>query len=283
MELSERWYLGSYMPDEKPQQQDTINVLQITDFHLFDSPDKTLLGVDTESSLLAVLELAKRNHWPPDLVLATGDLTQDGSAQGYRRLSGYLSQLGVPVYWLPGNHDDRQAMDAHLHGEGLHQAWEVTLGNWYIILLDSSVPDKVGGCLSEAELGRLNAGLRAHADKHVLVCLHHNPVAVGSDWMANIGLDNSDAFFEILEGYDNVRAVMWGHIHQDYTRTRHGIELMATPSTCFQFTPQSRDFAVDDELPGYRWLRLAGDGSLRTGINRLRDYNLDVEWTSRGY
>ena len=42
----------------------------------------------------------------PDLLLATGDLSEDGSRTSYLALRNYLKPLGIPVLALPGNHDD---------------------------------------------------------------------------------------------------------------------------------------------------------------------------------
>ncbi|KTC63185.1 hypothetical protein AO262_22830 [Pseudomonas fluorescens ABAC62] len=48
------------------------------------------------------------------------------------------------------------------------------------------------------------------------------------------------------------------------------MRLLASPSTCIQFAPGSEDFKVSEQAPGYRWLRLHGDGRLETGVERVR-------------
>jgi Icc protein len=63
-----------------------------------------------------------------------------------------------------------------------------------------------------------------------------------------------------------VRAIVWGHVHQSYDALRKGVRLLATPSTCAQFLPNSDDFAVDRRPPGYRTLELRADGSLLTEV-----------------
>ena len=59
-----------------------------------------------------------------------------------------------------------------------------------------------------------------------------------------------------------IRAVAFGHVHQDYDDVYEGIRILATPSTCAQFIPGSDDFAVDDNPPAYRRLTLNNDGSV---------------------
>lgn len=189
----------------KPSQNGTsrgadgpVHVLHVTDSHLFAQRTGRLLGLVTYDSLTAVLAAAAAE--PPDMVLATGDLAQDGTAQAYAHLaeafSGFAAAcpLPPPVYWLPGNHDEPAVMRATLTCAPLRPETEVVVGGWYIILLDSTVPGEVGGALSEDELARLDAGLRAHADCPALVCLHHNPVVTSARWMDDIGLANADAF-----------------------------------------------------------------------------------------
>src|SRR5207244_178210 len=46
----------------------------------------------------------------PDVVLATGDLVDTAHPEEYRRLRHLLSPLSMPVYLIPGNHDDRDAL-----------------------------------------------------------------------------------------------------------------------------------------------------------------------------
>ncbi|MDE2088884.1 MAG: metallophosphoesterase, partial [Gammaproteobacteria bacterium] len=112
----------------------TVKILQLTDAHCYADPGKTLLGLNTEQSFQAVLRLAQRRHGPADLILATGDLVHDGSAQGYQRLKHYFADTGVPVYPLPGNHDDRDRLVHVLNGGNLRPERSARYGDWQIIL-----------------------------------------------------------------------------------------------------------------------------------------------------
>jgi Icc protein len=253
-----------------------VHILHITDSHLFAQRTGRLLGLVTYDSLKAVLADATRE--PPDMVLATGDLAQDGTAQAYEHLTEALSNFASacpfppPVYWVPGNHDEPAVMRATLTRAPLRPETEVVVGGWYIILLDSTVSGEVGGVLSEGELARLDAGLRAHADCPALVCLHHNPVATSARWMDDIGLANADAFFAVLDRHPQVRGVLWGHVHQAMDVERRGVRLMASPSTCIQFKPETVEFGLDSVAPGYRRLWLHPDGRLETRVFRVNNF-----------
>ena len=93
-------------------QGEIVRVVQLTDTHLCKALGGTLLGMDTDHSLQAVIDLVKKERSTVDLLLATGDLSDGGAPEAYDRLQGYLNQLTEANYWLPGNHDSRPAMEA---------------------------------------------------------------------------------------------------------------------------------------------------------------------------
>jgi Icc protein len=139
-------------------------------------------------------------------------------------------------------------------------------GEWLFVMLDSYQHGMAAGRVGEGELARLDAALAAHADRHVLVCLHHHPVAAGSRWLDTVGLENGDALFEVLDRHRNVRVLLWGHVHQAFDGERRGVRLLATPSTCAQFKPGSDQFAIDQRPPGYRWFELHDDGRVESAV-----------------
>jgi len=249
------------MSKENAASNAVIEVLHITDCHLTKEPDGELLGVNTRDSLNAVLSLIKQQHPNPDYMIATGDLAQDGSFEAYHYLQDRLRAWSCPKSWFPGNHDRRANMAAVVSATG-----ELTkvhrIGAWQFVLLDSLVEGKVYGELAAQELLVLEMALSERPDLHTLVCLHHHPVSIGSRWLDNIALKNSPEFMAILARHANVKAVLWGHIHQQIDRQLAGIQLMASPSTCIQFLPGSQGFAVDNIAPGYRILRLFADGTI---------------------
>ncbi|MEE4144042.1 MAG: 3',5'-cyclic-AMP phosphodiesterase [Halieaceae bacterium] len=262
----------------------TVRVVQLTDTHLCKSQGGTLLGMDTDHSLQAVIDLVKSERPAIDLLLGTGDLSDQGSLEAYRRLQQYFTQLTDTHCWLPGNHDNRDNM-ASVADRPLRLCRELRLGRWQVVMLDSQVPGEVGGELGATELARLEQALRAAAAEglYSLVCLHHQPVKVGCEWLDQQMVADAAEFFALLERFPGVRGVLWGHVHQQIDR-RHGeILLMASPSTCVQFAPNSVNFRADPAPPGYRWLELNEDGSLHTGVSRVRGVTFNVDLESGGY
>jgi Icc protein len=128
------------------------------------------------------------------------------------------------------------------------------------------VPNSAKGRLSPHSLAALDSALSSADSKHTLICLHHHPVSMGSRWLDQVGLENAAEFFEVIDRHRNVRAILWGHVHQSYDSLRKNVRLLATPSTCAQFLPRADEFAVDARPPAYRTLELHPDGSLLTEV-----------------
>ena len=252
-----------------------LKVIQITDTHIRSRPGSRLWGVDVDQSLNAVLEHVRNEHWPADLVLLTGDLVQDEGAAAYQRLIEFMQPMQTPVYCLPGNHDDPTVMAETLVSAQVSFQRHLIHGAWQFIFLDSSLRGTPAGHLGDAELNYLDDALSSHPGQHAMVCLHHHPVTVNTPWLDTMVVDDSDEFFAVLEKHSQVRAVIWGHIHQSFSCQYKNMQLFATPSTCVQFKPGSID-AQDDEIsPGYRWFELNPDGSLLTGVERV-DYRIST-------
>lgn len=261
-----------------------LRVLQFTDTHFFKDSNHKLLGVDTAASFADVYKKAMAQHGKPDFYLMTGDLSQDETELSYGRLSEVMAEAAAPAYFLPGNHDRRAEMRRGLlHDKSPFRAdRRVIEGNWEIIMLDSLVEGEVGGHLSDSELEFLEKSLNEKAAAHTLVCLHHHPVPMGARWLDKIGVDNGAQFMSIIEKHSQVRAVLWGHVHQQFDKKFGDKLLMATPSTCVQFKC-SNEFGVDALPPGYRYIELSADGSIHTEVVRTEKIAVGLELSSAGY
>lgn len=270
------------MPGASLTVEDSVLLVQLTDSHLFAEADGKLLGMNTCDSLERVVELAISEQPRIDLILATGDLSQDGSVASYQRFRRVAERIEAPGRWCPGNHDELAAMREACRGSALMEP-VLEIGGWRVVMLDTLVAGSVFGMLRGDQLELLDRALSEAPDSHHLICLHHHPVSIGSRWMDTIGLRNPEALFEVLDRHSNVRAVLWGHIHQEFDSRRNDVRLLASPSTGVQFAPQSEDFQVDSVAPGYRWLRLYADGQLETGVSRVSGIEFEIDYSVKGY
>jgi len=262
-------------------QMKPFKLLQITDPHLGAKPGAQLLGMDTDKSLCEVLESVSKTE-TPDLIVATGDISSDGSQPSYVRFLKILDKYfpDCPLAWLAGNHDDSEHMVA-VAGHPIEHAYSG--GGWHFVFLDSHVHRKTGGSLAESELKRMQEELEKNSDKPTIVFLHHQPVLVGSDWIDQYAVDNAHAFFSILDQYPQVKVVCWGHIHQEFLSTHKDIRFLATPSTCVQFEPRSHIFKVSEAMPGYRTFDLFADGSFSSEVKRVNIKSFSIDLASTGY
>ncbi|MBB6520704.1 3',5'-cyclic-AMP phosphodiesterase [Pseudoteredinibacter isoporae] len=258
-------------------------ILHITDCHLGAKSGETLLGLNVEASFVDVLEHALVREETPDLILVTGDIAGHASAEAYERFSYHVEKAfpNVPYVCVPGNHDTPSLMASAFPESALPRS--VELGDWLIVLLDSTIPNCEHGNLCDAELDFLQQALADNRDKHIIVCMHHQPMAVGCDWIDQYQVASADRFKALVAEAGNVEVVLWGHIHQVFESVIDGVQYMASPSTCIQFKPNSVDFALDRKMPGYRWFELAGEGQFGTRVERISERNYPIDYSSNGY
>lgn len=262
-----------------------LQLIQITDTHLYRDPRAALLGLNTQQSFEKVIDLIASQRETPDAIIATGDIAQDAEVESYHRFAEGIARFSAPFYWVPGNHDCRKVMHSLPEYQAANAA-RVVLGNWQLLMLDSSVENEVHGFLSETELDRLEQHL-AHLPEgveHSLIFLHHNPVPGMAEWMSDIGLRNANVLLDVIGNFSaSVRAISYGHIHQALDFKRDGLRFFCTPSTCIQFKPHAGEFELDIQAPAYRWFKLHADGRIETDVERLQNYNINVDMNAVGY
>ena len=264
-------------------QQDVFRIVQITDPHLFQDTNGELLGINTQASFSQVLSEIQQQQYDYDLVLATGDLVQDNSDEGYLRFRQEVKALNNKmVFWIPGNHDFQPKMFEILKEDSVSAKKHILLGDkWQILLLDSQVQGVPHGQLEAEELDWLKLKLQEYPERYSLVVLHHHLLSTGSAWLDQHNLRNANELAEVLAPFKNVKALLYGHIHQQVDSEWLGYQVMATPSTCIQFKADSNTFALDVAQPGWREIDLHADGHIETRVKRIQQAsflpNLQVE------
>ncbi len=254
----------------QPVNANCIRLIQITDTHIFSDPEEELDGLNTATSLSGVIEAIAAEE-QADLVVLSGDLVHDPSPSAYANLSKLLERLTVPVFCLPGNHDDPGLMQKQLNSGITSTDKEISIGNWRLILLDDFIPNTHthAGALGKDELAFLDNALEQSGPDNVIIFLHHQPVPVLSSWMDGMMLENPEDFFSIVDCYSQVRCIAWGHVHQEFRSSRAGVSLVGSPSTCIQFTPGSDAYARDNLDPGYTVFELSPGGGVEVQVKRV--------------
>jgi Icc protein len=254
-----------------------FRIVQITDLHLVAEPGGRVRDVDTHGTLQRVIARIGLEEPGPGMVLITGDISEDGSAESYHRARQLFDQMQIPYRCIPGNHDSRDALSSVIPLSVPRTGRSLFAGGWQIVLLDSTVAGSDDGRFERETLAALEITLRNFRDTPALICLHHHPVVVGGAWGEAVGLENANQFFEVVDARSNVGGVIWGHIHQEFAAKRRHMQLMGSPSTCFQFAPgEDGSLATAPDPPAYRRIDLYADGTIESEVRWLSD-DLEAE------
>lgn len=260
-----------------------LRIVQITDTHLFSDTDHELLGVKTQASFQALIDLIKAQNPAPKFILLTGDLSQDGSETAYIRLADLLSQLKIPVFCIPGNHDDSNVM-ARVYPRGMFSLQKQVIHDpWQFILLDSHIHGKVAGNLDQAELDFMEDCLKEYPQHHSVLVFHHQPIPVGCLWLDRLGVKNSAELWEILKKYPQVETIIFGHVHQLHEGEKNNVKYYSTPSTCIQFKRNVEKFALEEIPPAYRIFDFFPNGEVKTSVHYVEHYVGRFDAHATGY
>ncbi len=215
-------------------------IAQITDTHI--KPEGVLAygRLDTAPYLARAVEHLLALRPRPDLVLATGDLVDGGRPDEYRRLHDLLAPLPMPVYLIPGNHDDRDALaaafpdHAYLPRGGRFMQYAVEGYAVRLLALDTLVPGETGGLLCAERLGWLAARLEEAPMRPTVIFMHHPPFLTGIARMDAHGLANAGEFAEIVGRHRHVQRIVCGHLHRPIQALVGGTLATTAPSTAHQ-------------------------------------------------
>ena len=250
-----------------------LNILHLTDCHLFRDADTELKGVCTRAAWLRAIAAIDPQFEQIDRLIVTGDFTHDDLPETYRPVRESLARWWPKTRLTIGNHDVRAGLWEHA-SDRLEQTadrlvFRDSVGGWSLIGLDSHRPGEVIGELGEAQRDWLDHQLRRAPGLPTALFFHHPPVEVGSPWMNEIALADRAELGQLLDRHPQVRLVVCGHVHHE-SSTLWGTRLvLTTPSTAVQFVPVSTTLEVDSVRAGYRHLELHEDGRVFTRVVRL--------------
>ena len=249
---------------------------QVTDTHIVRRGELTLGRIDAAAMLARCVARLNGLSPRPDAVVVTGDLTDLGRPEDYALVRELLAPLAMPVYVLPGNHDDRTALRAgfadhrYLPADGTFVHYVVDDLPVRLIALDTVIPGQAGGALCAARLGWLAERLAEAPDRPTIVAMHHPPFDTGIPFMDRIGLSGRDAFAELIAGHRQVERVICGHVHRTIHTRCGGTVASVCPSNAHHVVltfDADQDDAWVYEPPGFQlhvWL--PGQGLVTHGV-----------------
>ncbi|MBV9825786.1 MAG: phosphodiesterase [Alphaproteobacteria bacterium] len=214
-------------------------VAQITDTHIVRPGERLYNRIDTADFLARAVAEINRLEPLPDVTVVTGDLVDTGAPAEYANLRELVAPLRMPVYVIPGNHDDRTALRAAFGGDGYlpevgFLQFAVEQFPMRLIGLDTTIPGDHRGSLCAERLAWLDRTLAARPQVPTMVLMHHPPFVTGIDFMDRFGLDNAAGFAEVIARHPQVERILAGHLHRAIDRRFAGTVAGTAPSTAHQ-------------------------------------------------
>lgn len=232
-------------------------IAQVTDIHLGFEPDNP--AEFNRKRLDQVLRALNDGPNRPDLLLATGDLTENGDTDSYRRLANAFSQCDFPVWLAMGNHDDRANFASyfpHIPVQDGFVQYVIALKGRRIIILDTLEPGRHGGAFCERRASWLAERLNEDAVTPTLIVMHHPPIEVGIDWMNTHPQEPwVQRFSAAIANRSNIVAIVCGHLHRTITAPWNGTTVAICSSSAPQLALDLRP--MDPDAPDNRPMIIA--------------------------
>lgn len=213
---------------------------QISDLHIKAGGKLSYRVVDTAGMLSRCVAHIGALKQRPDVIVATGDLVDFGRDDEYATLRERLDALSIPLYLIPGNHDERVALRRAFPEHRYLRQWEpfvqYAIDEWpvRIVALDTVIPGASGGELCDARLEWLDRTLAAVPAKPTVVIMHHPPFATWIGHMDKIGLADSTGLAQVIARHRQVERVLCGHLHRPIQVRFAGTIASTCPSPAHQ-------------------------------------------------
>lgn len=255
-------------------------IAQISDTHLKKQGELLYGRIDTAAYLERAVAHINALDPKPDIVVATGDLVDGGKPEEYLNLKRVIGALSIPVYLIPGNHDDRDSLrtafpeHSYLPTSGFLQ-YVVEELPVRLIALDTLVVGKSHGELCTTRLDWLEARL-AESEKPTVIIMHHPPFQCGIEAFDNSRLNvGSERLSELVHHRSNVERVMCGHVHRPIQVRWAATMASIAPSTAHQATLDLRagsPYSMMMEPPGFALHQWRPGVGLVTHVSYVGDY-----------
>ena len=240
---TETSYVSAIERLQDTQDETMTTFLHLTDFHVSDPAiaDAHLL-TDTEARLGEMLAMIAAMEKKPAFAVVSGDLTNHGDVASYRHLRERLAGLGLSLLYALGNHDTRpgfyQGMLDRTRDLDEPYCHEAVIGGVHVVVLDSSVPGRIGGALAEATFAFLDRALASHPDVAKIVVVHHAPALDETSQLPweTLGQEDSARLAAAIRGR-NVAGILCGHVHVDRVSVWNGVPVVVGTGLHNAFDP----------------------------------------------
>lgn len=193
-------------------------IAQISDTHVAGLNKKAYGIAPTANYLTQVVNHINRLKLKADVVLATGDITNQDREEEYQLAKEILDKLNCPYFVIPGNHDSRDGLYSVFGGTKCYKEngfiqYCVNDYELKLIAIDSTIPNIAGGEICDRRAHWLDQKLAESKDQATLLFLHHPPLKLSVPETDVDGFIGADKLGRIVAKYHNIERILCGHVH----------------------------------------------------------------------
>lgn len=228
-----------------------MKIIQISDTHLFARDESEMYGVRSNLKFKeVVLKIQEDEIATTDCIIMTGDLSQDETEQSYQHIVTALDNNAVPIYWIPGNHDNFLTMETVFkETKNFKYIRELNFHDWNFIFINTKLDNRNEGYLTDTELNLLKNKIMSLPNKKIAIIMHHHPIEVSTPLIDNYILKNKIEFWNVIGS--NIALIICGHVHGDYSLKYNETFIESGPATCLQWQKGTKDLKIDTKI-GYK-------------------------------
>lgn len=264
-------------------------IAQITDSHIVAEGKHWLSEPLTQihQRLARVISRINTLTQRPDVIVMTGDATEDGAEESYRYFKELLKPLEIPIYIIPGNHDRRELMrkafsdSSYMPSNGYIQ-YAIENHAVRLIGLDTLVEGEDFGCICGERFDWLEKTFDQEREKPTLIFMHHPPVKVGVRLFDQMTCKVPEGFEGLVRKRHNLIGLIAGHYHHLCVSTYAGKPCFLAPSIApvhiFAHPQDDHVTALELEEPCITLHHWQGGSIMTSHVIRVKETTQRLDW-----
>lgn len=195
-------------------------LVQITDTHVVERGTLLYGMADTARHLAESVSEINEMRPRPAAVLITGDLVERPGPKTYSHFRDLIAPLEMPVYLMPGNHDDPEFMWDYFRDTPMfparppHYQYAIEDFPFRVLMLNSHLDNSELPAFGAERAQWLDEQLES-SDKPTLLAIHHPPFQTGVEFVDMVGPEWYEEMGRIVARHPHVLKIICGHGHFD--------------------------------------------------------------------
>lgn len=158
-----------------------------------------------------------------DLVVVSGDLTDEADSASFEMFERIFSRIDLPIVVVPGNHDGPSGMYAHVRQSAVLASWDISnrvveIGGARVLGLDTCAEKLTQGVLDAEAISLVEQEVARKSDRRLIVVMHHPPLFLGLETFDGFSqIAHRDEFLRAMKSSSQDIIVLSGHVHRPYS------------------------------------------------------------------